>query len=77
MFYFFPQAVSKKNCKSIINRYLKKYKNKMKSGRVWAPDTGQHDNPKYRKTDVVFLEQEDEMYLMVNRYINSANDIFF
>ena len=84
MFYFFPQIIPKKKCKSIINRYLKKYKDKMKAGRV-RKGRGVHNikdqetiDESYRKTDVAFLlEQEDEMYPMVNHYINEANDLFF
>ena len=81
MYYFFPQIIPKKDCKSIINRYLKKYKGKMKEASTlntvnWVKQKPIH-NESYRKTDVVFLEQEDEMYPMVNHYINEANNLFF
>ena len=68
MFYFFPQIIPKKDCKSIINRYLKKYKDEMKAGGVHNIEGVTVDlkdqkltyDESYRKTDVAFLEQEDE-----------------
>ena len=66
MFYFFPQIIPKKKCKSIINRYLKKYKSKMKEATTLNTVNLVKQEPiydsSYRKADVVFLEQEDEMY---------------
>ena len=78
MFYFFPQIIPKKKCKSFINRYLKKYKGKMEEAATGSK-AGRRSiyDESYRKSDVVFLEQEDEMYSIVSHYINEANDLFF